>query len=213
MLLNPKRVVCFFAHTDDEMLCAGTLHRLVKQGAEVHVVAFGPAATEQDREGGRLAEEITDAEFKASCKLIGATPVPLVGFRPSKRLADFGQRICDCMFLYLEQHKPDVVFTLSPRDENTAHAVVGTQAERVMRGRVPTVIRVHCPWNYDAGHCNLYVRLDEDDLACKRAVINAYQSQRFRYDYETLLMAAVVADGLSVKVPAAERFELVRSVL
>ena len=121
--------------------------------------------------------------------------------------------IADWMFRYLENRKPDVVFTLSPHDENPAHAVVGQQTERVARGRVPTLLRVHMPWNYNSGHCNLYVELDGSDLECKRAVINCYQSQRFRYNYEELLMAQTLADGLAVKVPAAERFEIVRSVL
>ena len=40
MLSNARKVLFFGAHTDDEVICAGTLHRLVRQGAEVMVMSF-----------------------------------------------------------------------------------------------------------------------------------------------------------------------------
>ena len=37
---NVKKAVFIGAHTDDEMICAGTLRKLVKSGVEVKVIAF-----------------------------------------------------------------------------------------------------------------------------------------------------------------------------
>lgn len=218
MQLTAERVLFLAAHCDDEMLAAGTLHRLVRQGAEVHVCAMGPCATQEDRVGGQQSEQDVLPEYRSSLGIIGAVePTPLsrwyAGIIPSSRMAEWPQRVGQFIYDAIERWRPDLVFTLSPTDENPAHAVVGQQTERVARGRVPTLVRVHCPWNYQYGHCNLYVELDGSDLQCKRDVVNAYQSQKFRYDYETALLSYAVADGLSVKVPAAERFELVRSVL
>lgn len=218
MLLNAKKVVMFCAHTDDEIIAAGTLRRLVRQGAKVDVIAFGPCAVEEDLEGGKPSAAVAEVEWRKSLDLIGVTPAidPQYGwtaFSPSKKLAERGQQIADYIYHSLDKWKYDTIFTLSPHDENPAHAVVGEQTERVARGRVATLIRCHYPWNYSYGHCNLFVKLEPEHLEVKRKVIQCYQSQCFRYDYETLLMHQVVADGLSVKVPAAEKFELIRSVL
>lgn len=218
MLLNAKKVVFFCAHADDEVIAAGTLRRLSQQGADVDVVAFGPCAVEDDLEGGERSATVAHEEWYRSLGCINATPAidPVHGWRqfaPSKTLAGRGQQIADYMYNTIAKWRYDAIITLSPHDENPAHAVVGVQAERVARGRVATLIRCHYPWNYSYGHCNLFVQLEPEHLEVKRKVIQCYQSQRFRYDYETLLMHQVIADGLSVKVPAAEKFELIRSVV
>ena len=209
-----KKAVAFFAHSDDEMICAGTLHRLVREGSKVEIIAFSPAATEEDRLGGQKAALILHSEWSTSVRRLGVQGrfCPLsVG--NSRDLADHGQEVCQYVYDYCEVEKPDLAIILSPHDENTAHAVVGRECERVMRGRVPHVWRCIFPCYYSGERPNLYVRLEEGDMEVKRNVINAYQSQKFRYDYETMLMAQVVADGQSIKCSAAEKFEIVRSVV
>ncbi len=214
MILNAHKVVFFGAHTDDEMVCAGTLHRLAKAGVEVQVVTFSPAATESDRRGTYDSSCVVEKEWNNALDAIG------VGcgryyheMLPSAELVRWRQRIAQIAYDHCEEHKPDVVFTLSPEDENPAHAVVGVETERVMRGRVPTVIRCQFPWNYGIGRPNLYVTLGEEELAVKCKVIRAYQSQRFRYRYEDMLLSYARADGLSVKAEYAEKFEVIRSVV
>ncbi len=209
--LDKPKIVFFCAHTDDEMICAGTLHRLVQSGAEVHILAFAQCATQEDRLGNQWSESV-HKEWEKSLSIIGAEGACMCEM-PSSKLQEMGQKIADRMFRYCEDHRPDIVITLSPDDENPAHSVVGREAERVTRGRVPIHIRCQFPWNYSIGRPNLFVRLNSKDLIAKRAVINAYQSQKFRYDYEQMLMAYCYADGLSVKVEAAEKFELIRGVI
>lgn len=214
MLDMIKKAVFFGAHTDDEMIAAGTLHRLVRKGAAVKVVAFSTAAVKEDRKGGSHSFAVVEDEWRSSMKLIGAGGYVFRTFFPSAELEKFRQEIADEAFTFCETWKPDAAFILSPDDENPAHAVVGRQCERVMRGRVPLVIRCNFPWNYSMGRSNLFVRLDESDLECKRAVIRAYESQKWRYRYEEMLISYAIADGLSVKVtPAAEKFEIIREVV
>lgn len=215
MLEKWRKVVFFGAHTDDEMICAGTLHRLVRMGSEVHVVTFSCAATKEDRQGKSYDFQDVLDEWVTSLDLIGVTTQNRIlhTLRPSCDFQPYRQRICQNIYDYVEKHKPDVVFTLSPNDENTAHSIVGVESERVMRGRVPTIVRCQFPWNIDTGLANLFVTLSEEDLEVKRRVINAYQSQKFRYDYETMLLNYAVADGLSVKAPAVEKFQIMRSVV
>lgn len=210
-----QRVVFFGAHTDDEMICAGTLHRLAATGAEVHVVTFGPAAIQSDRRGGEASVMVVEGEWDTALNEIGVARAHRTFHRytPSVDLEKYGQDIADDAYSYVELWRPDIVFTLSPEDENPAHAVVGVQTERVLRGRCPTVIRCQFPWNYGIGRPNLYVSLGQLDVAAKEAVIRAYQSQHFRYAYDEMLLAYARADGLSVKVPYAEKFEVIRSVV
>ena len=224
MLSGIKKAVMFCAHTDDEMVSAGTLHRLVRQGCEVHVVAYGPAAVKEDRAGSHDSVRVVLPEWHAALDLIGVKQEhrKFCNFVPSARLEDYRQDVCQVAYDYIEMHKPDAVFTLSPDDENTAHAVVGRETERVMRGRVPIAIRCLYPWNYSIGRPNLYVKLDDQDVAVKESVIMAYKSQapayleaggKFRYNYLLMLMSAIVTDGQSVKVSRAEKFEMIRGVV
>lgn len=209
------KVAFFGAHTDDEIICAGTLHRLARAGHEVSVVTMGPAGTQEDPRGGLDACAVVRPEWERAMKLIGVPEKRrrLVGKWDTVSLHDRSQEVADVLFDFCERERPHVVFTLSPEDENPAHAVVGVQTERVTRGRVPTTIRCQYPWNHSIGRPNLYVKLAPEDLEVKRQVIRAYQSQTFRYDYEGMLMRYAEADGLSVKAAVAEKFEVVRAVL
>ena len=217
MINGFRKVVFFGAHTDDEMICAGTLHRLCRQGCDVRVVTFAPAATWRDRRGEEASLAIVRPEWHRALDLIGV-PNDLdhrrfLELTPSADFQPFRQRICQTVYDVCEGVRPDAAFTLSPEDENTAHAIVGIETERVTRGRVPTTIRCHFPWNFGLGRPNLYVTLDGSDLSAKEQVIGAYLSQEFRYNYREMLLAYARADGLSVKVTAAERFEVVRAVV
>lgn len=215
MIKNWKRVVFFGAHSDDEMIAAGTLHRLSKSGCDVTVVAFSPAATIDDRGGTSKSAEILCDEFHRSMEIMGTKGrfCPLSIWNPSSRLAEHGQDIADYAFSFCESQKPDAAFILSPEDENPAHSEVGRQCERVMRGRVPHVVRCQFPWNYGIGRPNLFVSLSQEDVLTKGRVIDAYKSQHFRYGYSDMLLSCARADGLSVKTEWAEKFELIRSVV
>lgn len=214
MLDGVKRAVFFGAHTDDEMVCAGTLHRLVRQGCEVHVVTFGPAGTKDDPDGGPVALSVVKPEWLTANNLIreGYEDNEDEWLMPSKSLHTRGQEIADIAFQEITQRRYDLAIVLSPEDENPAHAEVGRQCERVMRGRVPIVLRCQFPWNLSYGRRNVYVRLSPEDMDVKRKVIEAYKSQAFRYDYSMFLDYAR-ADGKSVKAEACETFELVRGVV
>lgn len=212
MLDRIKKAVFIGAHTDDEMVCAGTLRRLVDQGAEVQVITASRAATKEDRKG-TTPSNVVYHEWSTSMELIGARYHQLMEIIPSSSLQARRQEICQTVFDYCEQERPDCAFILSPDDQELAHRVVAEECERVMRGRVAIIVRCRFPWNYEQGHPNLFVNLSEEQLDIKRRVINAYKSQKFRYQYGEMLLAYCTADGLSVKVPAAEKFEVIRCVV
>ncbi len=209
------KAVFIGCHTDDEAIVAGTLHRLVRQGVEVHVMTIAPAAIESDRMGGLLSCAVVRKEWVRSLEIIGVDEAnrSFLEFTPSADLHPWRQAICQRIYDFCEVEKPDAVFVLSPDDENTAHKIVAEESERVMRGRVPITIRCQYPWNFSLGRTNLYVRLTRQDMKAKQDSIAAYESQAFRYNYGEILTHAAIAQGLSVKVEAAETFEIIRAVI
>ena len=215
MLEAVNKALFIGAHTDDEFVCAGTLHRLARLGCDVHGLTIAPAAIASDRRGTIRSIDIVYPEWVQSLDRIGVKTEHryFMGLTPSADLEPHRQSICQYIYDLCEKEKPEVVFSLSPDDENTTHALAGIETERVLRGRVPVAIRCQFPWNYSSGRSNLFIRLARADIDCKREVIRAYKSQAFRYRYEEMLLAQCQVDGLSVKVPHAEKFELIRGVI
>lgn len=215
MLSDVQRAIFIGCHTDDELVAAGTLHRLARSGCEVHVVTFSPAGVEGDRTGTEKSVPTVLPEWHAALDAIGVEPSRrrFLDFTPSPTLRTRRQEVCQTIYDVCEEVRPDLAFILSPADGHAEHAVVGAESESVLRGRVPHVVRCNFPWNYSIGQPNLFVKLDEEDIRVKMAAINAYQSQAFRYRYSDILMHAAITDGLAVKTGEVEKFELIRAVI
>lgn len=205
---NVKKAVFIGAHTDDEMICAGTLRKLIKGGVEVKVIAFScaPIPGESDKK----TQEILRAEFSQSMESIGVLPENgwVLGYN-ARTLSTYHDQIRQFLFDFTISEKPDLAFVLSPEDDHQDHSIVGKSAERVMKNRVPMVVRCHYPWNFiNPGRCNFFVKLTPDEFETKLAVIGAYQSQSFRYDYENLFTSLTRVNGLATKNELAEAFEI-----
>ncbi len=205
---NVKKAVFIGAHTDDEMVAAGTLRKLVKNGVKVDVLAFSCAPIPEKSQ--EEAEKILEREFLKAMKAIGVSVKEWMPMDFDPRSFSSGEdEIRQILYDYTIQEKPDIAFVLSPEDDHQAHAVVGKSAERVMKNRVPLILRCHYPWNFiNPGRRNFFVKLTQDEFETKLAVIRAYKSQHFRYDYENLYTALARVDGLATKNELAEAFEI-----
>lgn len=205
---NIKKAVFIGAHTDDEMVAAGTLRKLVKMGIEVQVIIFSCAPIPGKKQID--AENILKLEFKEAMRAVGVLPGNhiVMGHDP-RALPRDEDDIRQILYDYTVKEKPDIAFILSPEDDHQAHAVVGKSAERVMKNRVPLVLKCHYPWNFiNPGRRNFFVKLTQDEFKVKLEVIRAYKSQRFRYNYKGLYTALARVDGLVTKNKLAEAFEI-----
>ncbi len=205
---NVKKAVFVGAHTDDEMVCAGTLRKLVKNGIEVKAIVFScaPISGKVQKE----TESILKLEFDEAMRAIGVwfENRIIMNYDP-RTLSNQEDEIRQILYDYTVKEKPDVAFVLSPEDDHQSHAMVGKSAERVMKNRIPFVLRCHYPWNFiNPGRRNFFVKLTQDEFETKIAVIRAYKSQRFRYDYESLFTALARVDGAATKTELAEAFEI-----
>ena len=205
---NVKKAIFIGAHTDDEMICAGTLRKLVKNGVEVKVIAFSyaPIPNKSDVDN----RNIIYSEFFTAMSAIGVPPrnFNLLNLDP-RTFSSHEDKIRQFLYDFTVNEKPDLAFVLSPEDDHQDHSIVGKSAERVMKNRVPMVVRCHYPWNFiNPGRSNLFVKLTTDEFETKLAVIRAYRSQHFRYDYENLFTSLTRANGLATKNELAEAFEI-----
>ena len=205
---NVKKAVFIGAHTDDEMICAGTLRKLVKSGVEVKVIAFSCAPI-PDKSLERT-REIICLEFLKSMEAIGVLPGNRMALNYDARtLSTHQDKIRQFLYDFTVDEKPDLALILSSEDDHQDHSIVGKSAERVMKNRVPFVIRCHYPWNFiNPGRCNFFVKLTPDEFKAKLSVIRAYRSEHFRYDYENLFTSLTRANGLATKNELAEAFEI-----
>jgi len=205
---NVKKAVFICAHTDDEMICAGTLRKLVKNGALVKVVAFSCAPI--PGESAEKTQEILRAEFSRSMESIGVLPENgrILDY-DARTLSTHHDKIRQFLYDFTLAEKPDLALIPSSEDDHQDHSILGKSAERVMKNRVPVVIRCHYPWNFiNPGRSNLFVKLTDDEFKAKLAVIRAYQSQHFRYNYEDLFTSLTRVNGLTTKNELAEAFEI-----
>lgn len=205
---NVKKAVFIGAHTDDEIICAGTLRKLVKNGVLVKVIAFSCAPI--PGESPEKTQKILCSEFSKSMKSIGIFPGnwTILDY-DARTLPTHHDKIRQFLYDFTLAEKPDLAFVLSPEDDHQDHSILGKSAERVMKNRVPMVLRCHYPWNFiNPGRCNLFVKLTSDEFKTKLAVIKAYRSQRFRYDYKNLFTSLARLNGLATKNELAEAFEI-----
>ena len=205
---NIKKAVFIGAHTDDEMVAAGTLRKLVKNDIEVKLIVFSCASIPGETAG--KTKNVLYREFSKAMEIIGVLfrNWQILDFDP-RTLLGHEDEIRQFLYDYTLQEKPDLAFVLSPEDEHQEHAMVGKSTERVMKNRVPLVIRCHYPWNFiNPGRCNFFVKLAPDEFEVKLSVIRAYKSQNFRYDYENLFTALARVSGLATKNEIAEAFEI-----
>jgi LmbE family N-acetylglucosaminyl deacetylase len=208
-LTNIKKVIFIAAHTDDEMIAAGTLRKFVKEGIIVKELAFSyaPIPDKTKKESRKIMKE----EFLSATKIMGIPQnnLKVFDFEP-RYLPNHENDIRQAIYEFTLTEKPDIAFILSPTDDHQDHAIVGRLSERVMKNRVPIIIRCHYPWNIiNPGRNNLFVKLTPDEFKTKLAVIKIYKSQHFRYNYEKIYTALVQLNGLVIKNELAEAFEIV----
>ena len=203
-----KKVVFLGAHTDDEMVAAGTLRKLVKTGCEVSVLALSHAAIPDKKRGD--AVKILHSEFLASMTEIGVNDFEVLNFIPGT-LPENQTQIRQVIYEFTERIKPDLAFVLSHEDDHQDHSFIGGACEVVMKNRVPNILRCHFPWNLTSGKRNFFVPLEVDEFNAKLSVIRVYRSQHFRYNFENIFTNQVKLDGQITKngMPT-ESFEVVR---
>jgi LmbE family N-acetylglucosaminyl deacetylase len=209
--MNPERVLVLAPHTDDgEFGCGGTIARFLREGREVHYVAF--SAAEKSVPPGYpptiLREEVVEAT-----KVLGIPPKNL-------RCLDFQvrdfprdrQRLLDSMLTIKAEVKPDLVLLPSAFDTHQDHQAVHSEGVRAFKQ--VSMLGYEIPWNNLSFDTTAFVFLEEADVAKKVAALGCYKSQAHRsYANEEFIRALARTRGTQIGGRFAEAFQAVRWIM
>jgi LmbE family N-acetylglucosaminyl deacetylase len=114
-----KNVLAIFAHPDDaEIMCAGTLSLLKKQGWEISIATMTPGDKGTENLTRDEISTIRKSEARKSAELIGGTYHCL-------ELKDvyilYNKKSINAATALIRKIKPDIVFTASPQDYMVDH--------------------------------------------------------------------------------------------
>ena len=196
--MNFKRVLVLSPHTDDgEYGAGGTIARLVKEGAEVHYIAFS-APTEE------LKEECTKAT-----KLLGVKTMTAMNF-PRRRLHEHRQDILQTLYELDKKLKPDLVLVPSRMDIHQDHNVVTEEASRGIFLH-STILGYELPHNIRV--FNQVVGISSDNLKKKTFALSQYKSQIERYYFDSdFIHSWARFRGGQINAGYAECFEVIKAV-
>ncbi|WP_442778927.1 PIG-L deacetylase family protein [Dietzia sp. SL131] len=174
MVPNQSRVVLALgAHTDDvELGAGGTLSRLKREGWTVVAVAGSRAEGSLPPEFER---DTLEQEFRKSMKLLGASHVEVLGY-PVRRLHAYRQELLEDFIRLRKQFEPELVLVHSSNDTHQDHSTTYHEAVRAFRSR--SVLGYHSPWNERRTDSAVFIKLLNEDLELKRAMVSCYESQR-----------------------------------
>jgi LmbE family N-acetylglucosaminyl deacetylase len=118
-----KNVLAVFAHPDDaEMMCAGTLSLLKKQGWEIHIATMAPGDKGTESYSREEISTIRKAEAARSAELLGGT-YHCLEFEDAYILYD--RDTINAATALLRRVKPSLVFTASQEDYMVDHEITG----------------------------------------------------------------------------------------
>ena len=114
-LVPAERVLVVAPHPDDaEVGCAGTVARLVREGAQVHylIATTGDKGTEDPNLTNKNLAETREREQRAAAEILGVQEVSILPYGDGE-LED-SREVIGRIVHHVRRIKPDVVFTTDP---------------------------------------------------------------------------------------------------
>lgn len=204
-------VLVLSPHTDDSELGAGgTIHKLQRQGHDIHYVAFSSCdASLSEEEQGQLR-----AEFENVMELVDPAEYYLFDY-VVRRFNERRQDILEDLIRVRDEIDPDLVIGPSLGDAHQDHAVVAREMHRAFKSG-PSIISYEQPWNHVSFETQLFASLKPEDIEWKIRQLQEYDSQLERdrpYFAESFIRGLATVRGLQTDTEYAEAFEVVRWVL
>ncbi len=205
-----KKILVLSPHTDDgEFGCGGTIHRLIREGHEVHYVAFSDC---EDSVPEGFDKKILRKEmFKAT---------EVLGFKNEKvKILDYQvryffrdrQKILEDLVLMNRSIQPDIVFIPCIDDIHQDHSTISKEALRAFKRC--TIYGYELPWNLMSLPSTMFYELAKEDIAAKLEAISKYKSQQGRgYSDDQYIRALAITRGKRIFIEYAEVFEVIRQI-
>jgi LmbE family N-acetylglucosaminyl deacetylase len=210
MLKNIKKVLVLAPHTDDgEFGCGGTIARLIKEGVEVHYVAF--SACEQSVLS-HFPTDILITEVKEATEILGIKSENLHLLKYDVRTFNYNrQAILDDIIMFRNKINPDLVFVPSLNDIHQDHSTIANEAIRAFK--FCNILCYEMPWNNFNFATTSFIVLDEEHLDIKIEALKKYKSQEHRsYANEEFIRSLARVRGVQIGKKNAEVFEVIRLI-
>jgi len=232
--LKNKRIMLVVAHPDDELLGPGaSMHRLIKElDITTHVVILGEGITSRsdtrDTEKWKAQLATHRNNIREAQHAIGYHSVSIYDFADNRFDTVALLDIIKVIEKEKQQFKPDVIFTHHGGDVNIDHQrtfeAVITSCRPMSDETVKTIITFETAsgteWraSTDPRHFvpNYFISVVEQDIAAKIKAMESYEFEKRAYPHPRSPEALKIQAqrwGVSVGVPFAEAFCIVRNIL
>ena len=209
MVLGKNQTILVLSpHTDDgEFGCGGTINKFIRNGHQVHHVAFSSAANiiEHGTENNTLVTEIKQASEDLD---LPAENLHVYQFQVRK-FHEQRQVILDLMLHWKNKLKPDIILIPSGNDIHQDHQVIHQESLRAFKHQ--TIFGYELAWNLYKFQYQLFIELEEQDIAMKIQAISRYTSQQHRnYASSEYIESLAITHGVQANTKYAEAFEVIR---
>ena len=206
-----KKVLVLAPHTDDgELGCGATLSKLIRNGAEIHYVAFSAC---EESVSPELPSNILRIELMNAMDILGVDKekVKIFNFKVRNFISD-RQKILDTMIELNREIKPDLVFMPSCNDVHQDHRIIAEEGLRAFKHK--SILCYEVPWNNYTFNNQAFSVIEEYDLEQKICAIDCYKSQKKRpYAQKEYIKALLLAHGVQCGAEYAEVFEIPRWII
>jgi LmbE family N-acetylglucosaminyl deacetylase len=187
-------------HTDDEILCSGTLAKY-KYKVHITIVAFSyPKEIPKIR-----------TEFFNSCKRAKAKIATIYDY-PIRKFCSVRQEILETMVSLSKQKKYDLVFCPCSTDTHQDHEVIHNECFRAFKD--VSIWGYQAPHNCITFHSHIFVSLSKLNVDTKINMSRCYKTQSDRpYFKNNYFESLALSNGMRIKESYAEVFENIRTVI
>lgn len=212
MITEKHKIVLVLApHTDDgEFGCGATISRFVREGAEVHYVAFS-SCQKSVPEG--LPRDILITEMKSATSELGinSNRVRVLDYEV-REFSSSRQAILDDLLKLRNEISPDLVFIPSLDDVHQDHQAISIEAIRAFK--FSSILCYELPWNNFSFSHDCFVSVTEEDMNTKVRSLSCYKSQLHRsYASVDFIRSLAKVKGVQSLNEFAEAFEVKRLMI
>ncbi len=203
-----KRALVLSSHTDDmEFGCGATVHRLIRQGCEVHSAVF--SICEESVPDG-LPKDVLLQEMHQAAKVIGIDQKKIISFRyPVRKFPAHRQEILEDLVRLGKEIQPDLVLTHCSGDVHQDHQVMYRESVRAFR--YLNLWGYELPWNNISFTASGMIEVEPENITAKADAIACYKSQGFRhYARHEFFESHARLRGIQNRSEFAEAFEIIR---
>jgi len=196
-----KNILVLVPHTDDEILCYGTLTKFKEQGSNIDILAFS-----YPHELPKIKKE-----FENSCRILNAN-YKIIFDLPIRNLQSVRQELLECLIEYSKQKEYDLVFCPCSTDTHQDHEVIYNECFRAFK--LTNIWGYFAPHNCKSFNIQIYSVLKKEHILQKMSAINCYQTQKTRsYFNDNYFEMLAKVNGKAIKQEYAEVFENIRSIM